>query len=87
MRRVLHWFRRDLRVSDNTALCCAAKQAGEVSPSIFFLPGSKMTHGPIPSGNSFFAVVWSLWPKTWKLWERVSSYAQVIQLGIRKKAI
>jgi deoxyribodipyrimidine photo-lyase len=32
MNRVLHWFRRDLRLSDNTALSAASRQAGSVIP-------------------------------------------------------
>ena len=32
MKRVIHWFRRDLRITDNTALAAAAKEAEEVIP-------------------------------------------------------
>ena len=32
MKRVVHWFRRDLRISDNTALSEAARQGEEVIP-------------------------------------------------------
>lgn len=32
MRRVIHWFRRDLRVTDNAALTAAAREAAEVVP-------------------------------------------------------
>src|SRR5580692_8242269 len=32
MRRVIHWFRRDLRVTDNTALRSAGNGAEEVIP-------------------------------------------------------
>ena len=32
MKRVIHWFRRDLRISDNTALSEAAKRAERVIP-------------------------------------------------------
>ena len=32
MRRVLHWFRRDLRLTDNTALSAASRQADSVVP-------------------------------------------------------
>jgi len=32
MKRAIHWFRRDLRITDNTALAAAAKQAEEVVP-------------------------------------------------------
>ncbi len=36
MKKVIHWFRRDLRVSDNTALSEAAKRAEEVIPVFIF---------------------------------------------------
>lgn len=36
MKRVIHWFRRDLRISDNTALSEAARRAEEVIP-VFIL--------------------------------------------------
>lgn len=36
MKTVIHWFRRDLRVSDNTALSEAAKRAEEVIPVFIF---------------------------------------------------
>lgn len=32
MKRAIHWFRRDLRITDNTALAAAAKEAEEVVP-------------------------------------------------------
>jgi deoxyribodipyrimidine photo-lyase len=32
MKRIIHWFRRDLRISDNTALHHACKEAEEVIP-------------------------------------------------------
>jgi deoxyribodipyrimidine photo-lyase len=32
MRRIIHWFRRDLRISDNTALHHACKDGEEVIP-------------------------------------------------------
>ncbi|MFM8460026.1 MAG: deoxyribodipyrimidine photo-lyase, partial [Chthoniobacterales bacterium] len=32
MKRAIHWFRRDLRITDNTALSAAAKEAEEVIP-------------------------------------------------------
>lgn len=44
MKRVIHWFRRDLRVSDNTALSEAAKRAEEVIP-VFVLEDAFRT-GP-----------------------------------------
>ncbi len=36
MKTVIHWFRRDLRVSDNIALCEAAKRAETVIPVFIF---------------------------------------------------
>ena len=36
MKTVVHWFRRDLRVSDNVALSEAAKRAGTVIPVFIF---------------------------------------------------
>ncbi len=36
MKTVIHWFRRDLRVSDNTALSEAAKRAEQVIPVFIF---------------------------------------------------
>ena len=32
MKTVIHWFRRDLRIADNTALAAGAKAAGQVVP-------------------------------------------------------
>jgi deoxyribodipyrimidine photo-lyase len=36
VKTVIHWFRRDLRVSDNTALSEAAKRAEQVIPVFIF---------------------------------------------------
>src|ERR1700753_474242 len=36
MKTVIHWFRRDLRVSDNTALAEACKRAENVIPVFIF---------------------------------------------------
>ena len=36
MKRVIHWFRRDLRVTDNTALSEAARQSEMVIPVFIF---------------------------------------------------
>ena len=36
MKTVIHWFRRDLRVSDNVALSEAAKRAEQVVPVFIF---------------------------------------------------
>lgn len=44
MKRIIHWFRRDLRVSDNTALSEAARRAAEVVP-VFVLEDAFRT-GP-----------------------------------------
>ena len=43
-RTVLHWFRRDLRLSDNTALHHATKAADQVIP-VFILSEWKKRHG------------------------------------------
>jgi deoxyribodipyrimidine photo-lyase len=43
MKRVLHWFRRDLRVTDNTALHHACSEAGEVIP-VYILSTWKRNH-------------------------------------------
>ena len=43
MKRAIHWFRRDLRVSDNTALSEARKQAGELIP-VYILSTWKKSH-------------------------------------------
>ncbi len=44
MKRVLHWFRRDVRITDNTALSEAARRADEVVP-VFVLEDALRT-GP-----------------------------------------
>ncbi|MDP1592424.1 MAG: deoxyribodipyrimidine photo-lyase, partial [Prosthecobacter sp.] len=43
-RTVLHWFRRDLRLTDNTALQTATKAAGQVIP-VYVLSDWKNSHG------------------------------------------
>ena len=43
MRRVIHWFRRDLRVTDNTALWHASNQGDEVIP-VYILSSWKKHH-------------------------------------------
>ena len=43
MRRVIHWFRRDLRVTDNTALYHACHEADEVIP-VYILSNWKKQH-------------------------------------------
>ncbi|MCX6838475.1 MAG: deoxyribodipyrimidine photo-lyase, partial [Verrucomicrobia bacterium] len=43
-RTVLHWFRRDLRLTDNTALHHATKDAGQVIP-VYVLSDWKNSHG------------------------------------------
>ena len=42
-RVVIHWFRRDLRLTDNTALHHAAKEAEQVVP-VYILSTWKDTH-------------------------------------------
>ena len=44
MKVVLHWFRRDLRVTDNTALSAASQQALSVIP-VYVLSDWKRSHG------------------------------------------
>jgi len=41
---VIHWFRRDLRITDNTALAAAAQSASAVIP-VYILSNWKNTHG------------------------------------------
>ena len=43
MKRAIHWFRRDLRITDNTALAAAAKEAEEVVP-VYVVSDWKMKH-------------------------------------------
>jgi len=43
MRRVIHWFRRDLRITDNTALWHASNEADEVIP-VYILSTWKKRH-------------------------------------------
>ena len=43
MKRVLHWFRRDLRVTDNTALSYACREADEIIP-VYLLSTWKRHH-------------------------------------------
>jgi deoxyribodipyrimidine photo-lyase len=43
MRRSIHWFRRDLRVTDNTALSHACQQSDEIIP-VFILSRWKGSH-------------------------------------------
>ena len=43
MRRSIHWFRRDLRVTDNTALSHACQQSDEIIP-VFILSRWKGDH-------------------------------------------
>jgi deoxyribodipyrimidine photo-lyase len=43
MRRAIHWFRRDLRVTDNTALYHACKEAAEIIP-VYILSNWKKHH-------------------------------------------
>jgi deoxyribodipyrimidine photo-lyase len=41
MKRVIHWFRRDLRITDNTALWHAGKEADEIIPVYLLSTWSK----------------------------------------------
>ena len=41
MKRAIHWFRRDLRISDNTALYQAHQQAAEIIPTYMLSTWSK----------------------------------------------
>jgi deoxyribodipyrimidine photo-lyase len=43
MKRVIHWFRRDLRITDNTALYYACREAEEVIPA-YILSNWKGSH-------------------------------------------
>jgi deoxyribodipyrimidine photo-lyase len=43
MRRSIHWFRRDLRITDNTALSNACQQSDEIIP-VFVLSRWKVNH-------------------------------------------
>jgi deoxyribodipyrimidine photo-lyase len=43
-RPVIHWFRRDLRLTDNTALATAAKSSSGIIP-VYVLSGWKNAHG------------------------------------------
>ena len=43
-KRVIHWFRRDLRITDNTALAAAVASGGEVIP-VYIASDWKGSHG------------------------------------------
>lgn len=43
MKTAIHWFRRDLRITDNTALAAAAREAEQVVP-VYVLSGWKESH-------------------------------------------
>ena len=53
MKRVIHWFRRDLRVHDNTALRAALEEAEEVVP-VFVLSDWKRAHPWVGEGKREF---------------------------------
>ena len=53
MKRVLHWFRRDLRLSDNTALFQACRQAQHVIP-VFILEDAFRTGPDVGAGRLAF---------------------------------
>jgi deoxyribodipyrimidine photo-lyase len=44
MTKIIHWFRRDLRLSDNTALLAASNEASQVIP-VYILSSWKKHHG------------------------------------------
>ncbi|MEM7385145.1 MAG: deoxyribodipyrimidine photo-lyase [Verrucomicrobiota bacterium] len=51
--RALHWFRRDLRITDNTALLQASAESAEVVP-LFILSNWKKTHAWTGPGRQAF---------------------------------
>ena len=53
MKRVIHWFRRDLRVSDNTALSEAASRAEEIIP-VFVLEDAFRTGPDVGAARLMF---------------------------------
>ena len=58
MKRVIHWFRRDLRISDNTALSEAARRAEHVLP-VFILEDA-WPFGPDPGAARLAFLLQSL---------------------------
>lgn len=55
MRVALHWFRRDLRLSDNTALAAATREAGAVIP-VVVLDDAALASAPVaPAGLAVMA--------------------------------
>ncbi len=46
MKTAIHWFRRDFRLTDNTALNAAARPPTTSSPFTFSATGSSITTGP-----------------------------------------
>ena len=53
MKRVIHWFRRDLRLSDNTALFEAGRRAEQVIP-VFILEDAFRTGPDVGAGRLLF---------------------------------
>ena len=53
MKTVIHWFRRDLRLTDNTALNAAAKSSESVVP-VYIRSGWKKNHGWTGSNRQSF---------------------------------
>lgn len=53
MKKVIHWFRRDLRVSDNVALSEAASRAEEVIP-VFVLEDAFRTGPDVGAARAAF---------------------------------
>ncbi len=53
MNRVIHWFQRDLRISDNAALLHAATNQRKLFRSTFFPIGKISTGGRVRTGRNF----------------------------------
>ena len=53
MKKVIHWFRRDLRVTDNTALTEAASRAEQVIP-VFVLEDAFQTGPDVGAARAAF---------------------------------
>ena len=52
-KRVIHWFRRDLRITDNSALVAASKAADEVVPVYILSDWKKQHHWTGPGRQEF----------------------------------
>jgi deoxyribodipyrimidine photo-lyase len=53
MKRVIHWFRRDLRITDNTALSHAGQEADEIIPVYILSTWSKVHPWTGPNRQEF----------------------------------